>query len=106
MTPDQRKREAKRLAIAKKVVFALRLAQKPMRTMELAESIGLSSHAVGASLKELLNMDVVAKSIPDCYRDPIVWTLKPSNDVPEEYLQASSIWQVGYRVARAVGATA
>lgn len=106
MTPDQRKREAKRLAIGKKVVFALRLSQKPMRTMDIAESIGISSHAAGAALKELLMMDMVERGNPDSYRDPVLWTLKPSTDVPPEYIQASSIWQVGYRVARVMGAAA
>ena len=106
MTPDQRAREARRLAIAKKVVFALRLSQKPMRTMDIAESLGISSHAAGASLKELQKMGSVDRGAPASYRDPVLWTLKPSDDVPPEYIQASSIWQVGYRVARVMGVCA
>jgi len=106
MTPDQRNREARRMAVAKKVVYALRLGQRPMRAMDLAESIGISAHSVAASLKELLKIGAVDRSIPITRSDPIVWTLKPSTDVPPEYIQASSIWQVGYRVARNMGALA
>ena len=106
MTPDQRARESRRLAVAEKVVAVLRGADKPMRTSDIANAIGLSPHATGASLKELVAMDVVEKNMPPSYLDPIRWSLKPSNDVPPEYIQAASIWQVGYRVARDMGVLA
>lgn len=106
MTPDQLARESRRLAAAEPVIEALRDANRPMRTIELADKLGISMRIVGASLQELAKMDKAERIIPISYRQPALWVAKPCRDVPQEYIQASSIWQVGYRVARLVGAQA
>lgn len=108
MTPKQMKEQAAREHMARSAesVLAAARATGPARATEIAIKAGVSLHQARASLFSLQADGLVIREQGEGHKDPVIWTVIGSEDLPPEYVKVSSIFRVGDRVAAMAWATA